>query len=62
MTTDKDKQAIEKSKKLIEQQIEETKKLDLGLDADGSSKPNRKSKSTFDGFLNRENLSSLDGK
>ena len=62
MTNEKDKQAIEKSKKLIEEQIEATKKLDLGLDADGSSKHKHQPKSIFNGFINNEEGSSLDNK
>lgn len=62
MTSRKDKQSIKKSKKLIEDQVEETKKLDLGLDADKSSRYYPQSKSAFDGFINENDLPPLDDK
>ncbi|WP_017259539.1 hypothetical protein [Pedobacter arcticus] len=62
MTSKKDRQSIQKSKKLIKQQVEETKKLDLGLDADRSSEPQKQQKSIFNGFLNKEELPPLDDK
>lgn len=37
MMSKKDKISVQEAKKRIDEQIEETKKLDLGLDADGSS-------------------------
>ena len=62
MTSEKDKQSIEKGKRLIKEQVEATKKLDLGLDADASSNPKQQPKSSFDGFISKNHLSSLDDK
>nr|WP_294894738.1 hypothetical protein [uncultured Pedobacter sp.] len=62
MITDKDKDDIQKGKKLIEEQVEETKKLDLGLDADGSSKGSQEPNSKFDGFINENDLPRLGDK
>ena len=58
----KDQKTIEKSKELIKEQIEKTKKVDLGLDADSSSDYNYQSKSMFDGFIYEADLSPLDYK
>lgn len=44
----KDKRDIAKTKKNIEEQVEKTKKENLGLDADGSSSNVNKLKSTID--------------
>jgi len=44
----KDKRDIAKAKKNIEEQVEKTKKENLGLDADGSSSNVNKLKSTID--------------
>ena len=62
MTNEKDKIDIQNAKKRIEEQIEATKKQDLGLDADGSSQSHQPSKSLFNGFINPDDSSSLDGK
>ncbi len=62
MITEKDKHAIQESKKQIEEQIEATKKLDLGLDADASSDSKQQPKSSFDGFISENHPSSLDDK
>ena len=62
MEEEKDKLDIQKAKKLIEEQVEDTKKLDLGLDADGSSKRSVKPASKFSGFIDQESLSRLDTK
>lgn len=62
MTSKKDKEAIKNSKRLMEEQVEETKKIDLGLDADRSSEPQHQRKSIFDGFIDKEELPPLDGK
>lgn len=59
MRREKDTIAMLNSKKLIHQQIEDTKKLNLGLDADSSSKYYHKSTSRFSGFINQENLPPL---
>lgn len=62
MINENDKDSIQKGKKLIKEQIEATKKLDLGLDADASSNPDQKPKSSFDGFISESRPSSLDDK
>ncbi len=62
MISKQDKLDIEKSKKLKEEQIEETKKLDLGLDADGSSQPAQQSESMFAGFTDPKEPPTLEGK
>lgn len=45
---DEDKKSIAESKKRLEEQIEESKKENLGLDADKSSKTINKPKTTID--------------
>lgn len=62
METDNDQKDIEKAKQLIDKQVEETKKLNLGLDADRSSKKSAQNKSKFDGFINNNDLPPLDEK
>lgn len=62
MMSKKDKISLEEAKKRINEQIEETKKLDLGLDADGSSDKNKEKKSPFDGFINLIDQPRLDDK
>ncbi len=62
MRREKDTIAILNSKRLIQEQIEDTKKLNLGLDADSSSKSYRESTSRFYGFINQNDLSPLDVK
>ncbi|HET8829756.1 MAG TPA: hypothetical protein VFM79_10460 [Pelobium sp.] len=62
METNNDQKDIEKAKQLINEQVEETKKLNLGLDADGSTKNSAQRKSKFDGFINNNDLPPLDEK
>ncbi len=62
MKTEKDKKAIQKGENLIEEQVQNTKKLNLGLDADSSSKHHHRSNSKFDGFINPKEPSRLDEK
>lgn len=62
MMSKKDKISVQEAKKRINEQIEETKKLDLGLDADGSSAKNQEKRSPFDGFINLIDQPHLDDK
>ncbi len=45
---EQDKKSIAEAKKRLEKQVEESKKDNLGLDADGSSKTVNKPKTTVD--------------
>lgn len=58
----KDTQSVEESKELTKEQVEATKKIDLGLDADSSSDYSHQFKSMFDGFIYDADLSPLDYK
>lgn len=62
MISKKDKEAIQKNKKLIEEQVAATKKLDLGLDADQSSQQSPEASSSFDGFIKDVEPSPLEDK
>lgn len=62
MTNEKDKMDIQNAKKRIEEQVESTKKIDLGLDADGSSAELYQPKSKFDDFINPVDLPPLEDK
>lgn len=63
MRHEKDMIDMFNQKKQIQEQVEATKKLNLGLDADSSSNRNRReSISRFSGFINPKEISRLDEK
>ncbi|HEX7367254.1 MAG TPA: hypothetical protein VF273_09165 [Pelobium sp.] len=62
MITKKDQKDIQKARELIKQQIEDTKKLDLGLDADGSSIRDSKTRTKFEGFINQNEIPRMEDK